>query len=331
MAILESNIQKFAKIIVLSILSFFYNKTALPQQHPLFSQYTFNAYLLNPAAAGAEGSTTINLTNRAQWVGVEGAPLNGTLSVQTRLLRQSGNKRKRSAKSRYTQSSRIGLAGGLYFDRAGLIDQTSTFISYAYHISTREYQFSLGASLSLMQFKVNTESLSDAEQQNNLLWNNNLLVYLPDFNIGTYYTTKNLFVGLSVLQLAQSSVHFQNYETNNFVIYRHFYLIGGYKFELNDRFVLEPSSYLKTSEEWRLQMDASVKLLYENKYWAGVAYRTGGAYIASVGCKIERLFIGYSFDYGTKGIINNSGGSHELMVALKLGDNYNRSKWLQHY
>ena len=52
-------------IVYLIMLCSFSNVNA--QQLPLYSQYTFNGFLLNPAVAGAEGYTAINLTNREQW------------------------------------------------------------------------------------------------------------------------------------------------------------------------------------------------------------------------------------------------------------------------
>lgn len=77
----ERNVIKYTKILFLATLLFFFIQKIKAQQLPQFSQYTFNAFLLNPAVAGAEGYTAINLTNRAQWVGVEGATHTGILRL----------------------------------------------------------------------------------------------------------------------------------------------------------------------------------------------------------------------------------------------------------
>jgi type IX secretion system PorP/SprF family membrane protein len=58
------------------------------QQLPVYSQYIFNKYLINPAVAGADGYTSINLTTRQQWAGYKGAPQTYSLSGQGRLLKQ---------------------------------------------------------------------------------------------------------------------------------------------------------------------------------------------------------------------------------------------------
>lgn len=59
------------------------------QQLPVYSQYTFNKFLLNPAAAGSDGYTTINLVAREQWVGFEGTPKTHAIMIDSRLLRNS--------------------------------------------------------------------------------------------------------------------------------------------------------------------------------------------------------------------------------------------------
>jgi hypothetical protein len=61
----KSNFLWVIKIALLNIALLIFNQTLTSQQLPIFSQYTFNAFLLNPAVAGAEGYTAINLTSRA--------------------------------------------------------------------------------------------------------------------------------------------------------------------------------------------------------------------------------------------------------------------------
>ena len=50
------------------------------QQLPVYSQYMMNGFLINPAVAGHEGYTAINITAREQWLGMKDAP--GTYAVR---------------------------------------------------------------------------------------------------------------------------------------------------------------------------------------------------------------------------------------------------------
>ena len=58
------------------------------QQMPLYSQYMYNKFLINPAAAGSEGYTSFNITAREQWVGYAGAPSTYSLSYQARFTKK---------------------------------------------------------------------------------------------------------------------------------------------------------------------------------------------------------------------------------------------------
>ena len=64
-------------------------QVAAAQQLPIYSQYLYNKFLINPAHAGSDGYTSINLTAREQWVGYSGAPRTYSLSWQTRFLKKS--------------------------------------------------------------------------------------------------------------------------------------------------------------------------------------------------------------------------------------------------
>jgi len=70
------------------------------QQLPVYSQYMMNAFLLNPAVAGHEGYTAINVTAREQWLGLKDAPGTYSVSAQTRLLRNSFISRSSSVRKR---------------------------------------------------------------------------------------------------------------------------------------------------------------------------------------------------------------------------------------
>jgi hypothetical protein len=74
-------------IILLMVLVFDYSGFA--QEKPIYSQYMFNTFLINPAAAGSEGFTSFNFTGREQWLGLPNAPKTHSISVQTRVLKNS--------------------------------------------------------------------------------------------------------------------------------------------------------------------------------------------------------------------------------------------------
>ena len=315
-------------IITLTILA------ANAQQEPVYSQYTMNQYLINPAFAGSEGYTSFNLTARQQWLGFENAPMTQAISGQTRILKTSYVSKSRSVRKRIKRrrpSGKIGIGGYLYNDQNGPIGRTGLELAYSYHMFIRDGQLSLGLSLSTYQFRVNTSELETADPDR-LIDETRGNMFIPDGSVGVYYTYLPFYIGLSARNLFQASVKFGS--DNSFSDYqqvRHYYLSTGYKYDMGNDFEIEPSLLLKSTETFNLQADVSIKGYYRRDYWLGFSYRTGNAFITTVGIKVDRLYFGYAFDYSLNDIQRISYGSHEIMIGLKFGDNSRRYRWLNRF
>lgn len=154
---------------------------------------------------------------------------------------------------------------------------------------------------------------------------------MPDASVGVYYSDPRMYAGLSVSDLFQASFKFGSDGYDNFRLLRHYYAIGGYNFELSEYLIFEPSVLIKASEVWSFQADITGKMYIYEDYWAGISYRTGGALIFMGGLRVDKFFFGYAFDYTLSSIQSHSYGSHEFMLAVKLGDSARRYKWLIRY
>lgn len=321
-------------LIILFILSLTVY-SAHSQQEPVFSQYMMSKYLINPAYAGSEGYTSFNLTARQQWLGFENAPSTQAISGQTRIMKTSHISKSRSVRKRIKKrrpSGRVGLGGYIYNDQNGPIGRTGIELSYAYHLFVNDGQISLGLSLSAYQFRINTNDLVTPEGYDPLIDQARESMYIPDGTVGVYYTFQPFYIGLSAKNLFQASVKFGG--DNSFGDYqqvRHYYLMTGYRYDMNNDFEVEPSFLIKTTEAFNLQADITVKGFYKRDYWLGVSYRTGNAFVTMVGIKIDRLYIGYAFDYSLSDIQRISYGSHEIMIGVKFGDNSRRYRWLNRF
>jgi type IX secretion system PorP/SprF family membrane protein len=308
-----------------------------------------NAFLLNPANAGHEGYTSVNLTVREQWVGLKDAPSTMALSAQTRLLKNSFISRSKSIRKRRKVMSRSGKVGyGLYIfnDQNGAFRRSGIQGAYAYHIGLRRSQLSFGLSLNAFQYFIDQEKIRlytlSAEEQALI---NNDTKYITDGNFGTYYSDKNIFAGFSVLNLFESNLKLGNREGAGFRMERNYLLMGGYRFDLIDFLFVEPSFLFKFSENVVVQNDLTLKFYYKDEYWGGVSYRTGsGSRVSSesiggrgsslifmVGVKVDKFFFGYSFDYTFSSISKNTYGSHEIILAVRFGDSARRYRWLNRY
>ncbi len=303
------------------------------QQVPLYSQYTMNGFLLNPAVAGSEGYTAINLTAREQWLGLKNAPKTHAISGQTRLLKNSYISKKSAIKRRPplgSRSGKVGLGAYVFNDKNGPIDRTGIQLSYAYHIRMQRGQLSFGLSGIAYQFSVD-ESKIRFEYEDEFWQQAKKSIFIPDANIGIYYSSPSFFAGLSMSQLFQSALKLGEKGYAEYKMLRYYHLIGGYDYVVNDFFSIEPSILIKTTGSFKGQADFNTKFIFNDEYWVGLSYRTGGALIFMGGVRVDKFFFGYAFDYTLSSIMKHSYGSHEFMVALKFGDSARRYRWLNRY
>lgn len=323
------------KLLIILFIITLTNFSGISQPDVSMSQYTMNKFLINPAFAGSEGFTSVNLAARQQWLGFENAPSTQSISGQARILKNSYVSKSRSVKKRNKRrrpSGKIGLGGYLYNDQNGAIGRTGLEISYAYHLFIEDGQLSLGLSLSAYQFRVKTDELVPENPNDPLLNDARGTMFIPDGSVGIYYTYQPFYFGVSAKNLFQASVKFGS--DNSFADYqqqRNYYLITGYRYNMKNDFEIEPSILIKTTETFNLQADVSVRGYYKRDYWLGFSYRTGNAFVTMVGIKIDKLHIGYAFDYSLNDIQRISYGSHEIMIGLNFGDNTRRYRYLNRF
>lgn len=301
---------------------------------PPYGQYTMNKYYLNPAVAGYQGFTTINLTGREQWLGYAGTPKTHSLSVDTRFLNDSYIIRKRSVRKRkknLSRESRVGLGFQFVNDRSGLLGKTGFEATYAYHITLMEGQLSMGLSLTFFQLKVHKDDLVLADEGfDKLIHGTKDAVWMPDGNLGLFYSTRNYYGGYSVRQILQSPLQFGS-NGEEYTLERQHYLMGGYIWDIDQVFRLEPSMLLGIYEGKGATVDLSTKLTINKLYWGGLKYRSPDVMGIFGGIKYDRYYFGYSFEYNFKAVARSTYGTHEIMILIKLGDTARRYMWLDTY
>jgi type IX secretion system PorP/SprF family membrane protein len=317
------------------ILSFFAS-CATGQQLPIYSQYLFNRFLINPAVAGSDGYTSLNLTAREQWVGYDGAPRTFSFSAQTRIIKKGYQVRSNLFNNqvfRPKTDGRVGLGGYVFSDRNGLIQRTGFQLTYAYHMWVQSNtQFSMGLALTGYQYKIDEKAIKFGDP--NEPWMNNELrkgMFVPDVTFGMYLLNAKYSLGLSAEQLFEASAKIGGTAYQNFRIERHYYLFGSYDFSSGPNSYIQPSFIINMSEQLKPQADMGISYLYKQDLWTGLAYRTSGAVIANIGVKYQSMYIGYAFDFTLQKIQRITYGTHEITLALKLGDNTRKYRWLDRY
>lgn len=76
------------------------------QQQPQYTMYMANNFILNPAVAGIEDYTDVKLSYRAQWVGIEDAPVTAYATIHGLIASD-------------LEGRRHGLGGAVVLDKTG--------------------------------------------------------------------------------------------------------------------------------------------------------------------------------------------------------------------
>lgn len=305
------------------------------QLEPLYTMYSANGFLFNPAVAGADGYTTVGLAARDDMVGFDNSPKTYVLSAQGRILRKNvkvSSSFLSSGKKAVKRSGRVGVGGYFFRDQNGPIKRVGGNFAYAYHIFMQNTQLSFGLRLSAFQFSLNPNELDFHDNTQEPFKNGALEkpMIVPDVSFGSYLLTSTSYLGFSVTNLFQSRVPFGS-ESYNYKMVRNYFLMGGKRFNDEDIISYEPSFLLKGTEKLITQADLQMRFIYSHNYYIGLCFRTGTYLGVIFGARLNKINIGYSFDYGFNSVKKYSYGAHEINLALKFGDSARRYKWLIRY
>lgn len=287
------------KILVVAFM--FMGLLSQAQQDAQFTHYMYNTINVNPAYAGSRGVLSIFGLHRTQWVGLDGAPVTNSASVNSPIA-----------------NSNLGVGLSVVNDRIGPTTENVISADLSYTIQTSEdYKLSFGIKGSANLFnldvsKLNPESTNDPLLQN--LGND----FSPNVGAGLYLHSDKLYLGASVPNFFET----KRYDDNTVAVYKermNFYFIGGYVFDLSSNLKFKPAFLTKIVEGAPLQLDVSGNFLISDKFVLGAAWRWDAAVSLLAGFQItDGLFIGYGYDMETTKLRNYNSGSHEVFLRFEL-------------
>ncbi|MDX1271353.1 type IX secretion system membrane protein PorP/SprF [Bizionia paragorgiae] len=297
-------------IVLLTSLSFLSETKA--QQDAQYTQYMYNTMSVNPAYAGQRETFSALLLHRAQWVGLEGAPRTQTLNVHAPL----------------DYDGRLGLGVSIINDEIGPTKETHFDIDFSYTIHTSyDGRFSFGLKAGGHLMDVDYNKLNKYNPNDVLLQYNIENKFEPNVGVGFYYRNGDRwYVGLSAPNLLETD-HFGNNDDQIYSVASeqiHYYLIGGYVFDVNPDLKLKPAVLFKGVQGAPLQADVSVNALLKDKLTLGVAYRWSAAFSGLLGYQLTPdLMLGVAYDREVTdlGKTKYEKGSFEFFLRFELFKN----------
>lgn len=276
------------------------------QQDAQYTQYMYNTINVNPAYAGSRGALSIFGLHRAQWVGLDGAPVTNSFSVNTPI-----------------NESNVGLGLSVVNDKIGPTTSNDISADFSYTIQTSEtWKLSFGIKGTASLLNLNVDDLNPADQGDLQFQNYNK--FSPNIGAGIYFHSDKAYVGLSVPNFIQND----NYNDDEVAIYKeliNYYLIAGYVFDINYNLKFKPALMTKLTSGAPLQVDLSANFMYNDKFVLGAAYRWDAAISAMAGFQVyEGLYVGYAYDADTTNLKKYNSGSHEIFLRFELFNHLNK-------
>lgn len=227
--------------------------TATAQEFPVYNQYYFNYYLINPAVAGASNCHHFMLTHKQQWMGIDDAPHTTMFSYQGRWPRN------------------VGLGAYVYHDVNGYSTQQAGQLTFAYHIplttgrramkaenSDRQLSFGISAKVFNYGYRNEDELKKESTYANDVAMQNldNLLNF--NVNLGVYYVSYGFFAGLTGTNLLGTKMN-ETVGSVEPLIPPSIYGLVGYEWDVTKFDAVEPSAVVMYDTNGNSTIDANLK------------------------------------------------------------------------
>lgn len=284
-----------AILIILSLSS-----TLYAQQDPHYTQYMYNQAVINPAYAGSQEHIAITMLYRNQWTGLDGAPDTFTFSGHSPV------------------GEKVGLGLSVIADKIGPVKENNIYADFSYRLSLGgNHTLSLGLKGGLTLHDI---SLADVTviDPNDPLFSQNVNSTTPNVGAGLFFYSDKYYFGLSVPNFL-NSVHLDESGVTFGSETQHYFVTGGYVFQLSENTKFKPSFMVKSAFSAPTSFDLNANFLFFDKFEIGGSYRLEDSFSGMVNFAFTpNIKLGYAYDriMSDLDVVTNS--SHEVFLQFNL-------------
>lgn len=299
--------RKFYPLIFILFIPFYTHA----QQLAKYNLYQYSMNYINPAATGCNSCKSFRITDKHQWVGIEGAPSIQTISI--------------SMPKQFHKLKKHGLGLNVVRDRNGAVQNLGGEFIYSFHIAfgrSNVHFLSFGLSGKFGQYTMDERGF-DQEIYDPIVTNGLELEFYGNASTGAYIYNESYFGGIGIHNLVPySSNIYQEYGNENYFVT----LIGGKNlYSANKQNMFKTSVYAAIGNGF-YQLDFNNFAYINSTFWAGLTMRkyfgdfgfSGQNAIFYFGYEIERFDLSYAFDLGINRLQFNHYGSHQISIAYKI-------------
>jgi len=213
----------------------------------------------------------------------------------------------------------VGLGLNIESDKIGVTSFTNIAGDYSYKLRFSHSSLNLGFQLGVGFTNSNLTSVVYGESGPvDPAFQNNYQVTLPIFGFGIYYYSDKFFAGVSVPQIAGSSIQKAFYGSSdniNLDLANHYFLYTGYLLNLSSDIRMKPSVLLKYVNGAPIEIDVNCIFWFYDVVALGFSYRSLASMDLLAQIRLSsQLYLGYAYEYPTTALSTFSSGSHEIML-----------------
>ena len=297
------NFKKMKKLYFLTALALITFFDVSAQQDPHYTQYMYNMSVINPAYAGSKENLTGGLLYRKQWVNVEGAPTTATFFVNSPV------------------GKNVGLGLSAISDRIGPVEENNVYADFSYTLKLGEESrlaFGLKGGGTFHKVGLLDQVYYNVPDANDGSFSQNSSRSFMNLGSGLFYYTNKYYVAFSVPNMLKSNyLDYNGQKFGSEVL--HYFITGGYVFDLNPNLKFKPTTMIKSSFNAPTSVDLSANFLFNQRFEIGATYRTQDSYGAMVNYQITPgLRLGYAYDHITSSLKVTTPSSHEFIMLFDL-------------
>jgi len=275
------------------------------QQDPHYTQYMYNMNVINPAYAGSKENLSIGMLYRKQWVEIEDAPTTATLSGHAPV------------------GKNVGLGLSVISDKIGPVEENNIYADFSYTLNLggeHKLAFGLKTGITLHNVALYSDIYNTLPQPNDPAFSEDTNNSYLNMGAGFFYYTNKYYLALSVPNMIKSKhLDFNGREFGSET--SHYFLTGGYVFDVSENIKFKPFFMLKSAFNAPSSLDLSTNFLFNQKFEAGVTYRLDDSFGAMVNYAITpNVKLGYAYDHIVSDLNVTTPSSHEIILLFDLSN-----------
>jgi len=268
------------------------------QQDPQYTQYMYNMNVINPAYAGSREALSLTALYRNQWSGLDGAPETFTFSGHLPI------------------NERIGVGLSAIADQIGPVKEQNLYADVSYTLNLGgEHRLAFGVKAGMTFHDVGLIDLDLIDPADEAFASNINQTY-PNIGAGFYYYTNRYYLAFSVPNML-NSVHLDADGRSYGSEVQHYFLTGGYVFDLSPNTKFKPSVMVKSAFEAPTSFDVNANFLFYDRFEIGASYRLDDSFSGLVNFAVTPgIRVGYAYDHIISDISGVAPASHEVFVLF---------------